>query len=663
MKNFRGIALCLALAGGGTAQTVTVSSSDLGGTDPISGTITFQPALSDGTLASAHLSGGGITSRFAKTATVTAGVFSIRVADTSTTNPVNLCYSVTVHTANGYQSLGPGFTCVQPAANNYWCTAGICNFDAYLPSVPGLAVISAGPAGKDGVQGIQGIQGVPGLQGPPGVATSANIYAANPTAYVAFGDSNTQSPDGYLSNPLNVYVNRIANVLAIASPVNYGTGGDQACDVGNRWMFPSYAPGIALPYPLVTLMIGTNDENFNPGPSAYQATALACYGADLTWATVPSSAKVLAGSGTVTGTCAADTTYAQAPGEKCTAAGSTLSLPFTTTQPGAVYVWVRYIDGDTGTWTYSLDGSPAVARTTALSPVIATHNGSTQAPGMIRLANVPSGTHTLVFTQTAAGTMAIIGVGYPPSTASTSTTPYAVVGTLINQANGANQTGVNAYRADEKSEIAQLKADGLLLFLAPMDTYVSMTTAAGDIAPTGGTLHMYDNGQGEAALAFLSALSMYPGNASSSGSLLTTANTWSQGQNFAAGTAGAPGVAVGNNGMGIGNPGGGLGLIVGNGWAARFSNSDWRWNGAAPMTFSSGDPTATFGDVGFSRVSPGVMALGNGGYKDATGIWQVYGHLGPATAPSGSCSTPGEWVFSQDGHGTVCVSGTWTSKL
>ena len=162
MKLLRLLALPLALIGGGAAQTVTVSAADLGGTTPITGTILFQPALSDGTLASAHISGGGISSRQILTATVTAGSFSIRVPDTSVTNPINLCYTVTVRATNGYQSLGPGFTCVQPAANNYWCTAGVCNFDAYLPSVPGLAVISAGPAGKDGVQGIQGIQGVPG---------------------------------------------------------------------------------------------------------------------------------------------------------------------------------------------------------------------------------------------------------------------------------------------------------------------------------------------------------------------------------------------------------------------------------------------------------------------------------------------------------------------
>ena len=39
------------------------------------------------------------------------------------------------------------------------------------------------------------------------------------------------------------------------------------------------------------------------------------------------------------------------------------------------------------------------------------------------------------------------------------------------------------------------------------------------------------------------------------------------------------------------------------------------------------------------------------------------GHLGPATAPSGSCTVAGEWVFSQDGHATVCLSGTWSSKI
>lgn len=36
---------------------------------------------------------------------------------------------------------------------------------------------------------------------------------------------------------------------------------------------------------------------------------------------------------------------------------------------------------------------------------------------------------------------------------------------------------------------------------------------------------------------------------------------------------------------------------------------------------------------------------------------------GPATAPSGTCSKSGVWVFSQDGHATFCSGTTWVSKI
>ncbi|HEV2577929.1 MAG TPA: hypothetical protein VGU25_12035 [Acidobacteriaceae bacterium] len=38
-------------------------------------------------------------------------------------------------------------------------------------------------------------------------------------------------------------------------------------------------------------------------------------------------------------------------------------------------------------------------------------------------------------------------------------------------------------------------------------------------------------------------------------------------------------------------------------------------------------------------------------------------YLGPATAPTGSCTTRGAWVFSQDGHATFCSAGTWVTKI
>jgi hypothetical protein len=35
--------------------------------------------------------------------------------------------------------------------------------------------------------------------------------------------------------------------------------------------------------------------------------------------------------------------------------------------------------------------------------------------------------------------------------------------------------------------------------------------------------------------------------------------------------------------------------------------------------------------------------------------------IGPATAPTGSCTVSGQWVFSQDGHAMFCDAGTWTA--
>lgn len=37
--------------------------------------------------------------------------------------------------------------------------------------------------------------------------------------------------------------------------------------------------------------------------------------------------------------------------------------------------------------------------------------------------------------------------------------------------------------------------------------------------------------------------------------------------------------------------------------------------------------------------------------------------IGPATAPTGSCSPNGIWEFTQDGHASFCNSGTWVLKI
>lgn len=145
------IAFALFVSGLAGAQTVTVTASHLGGSAPITGTITFQPVTPDGkTQVSTRLGTGGITSRQPITAGVSAGVFSVDIPDAGVTNPANICFTVTVRSQNGLQQLGPGFSCVQPSANNDWCVSGVCNFDNYVPNLAPVALQNTGPLGPAG---------------------------------------------------------------------------------------------------------------------------------------------------------------------------------------------------------------------------------------------------------------------------------------------------------------------------------------------------------------------------------------------------------------------------------------------------------------------------------------------------------------------------------
>lgn len=170
--------LIITLATPALGQTVTVSASHLGGARPVTGVVTFQPALADGTPASARISSGGITTRQPLTATVTAGAFTLpNVPDTALSTPANLCYSVSVRSQNGLQVLGPGFSCVQPAANNSWCTSGVCNFDSFTPNLAALALTvpgAPGPTGPTGPVGPQGPAGSVAGAGTPGVVQVSN---------------------------------------------------------------------------------------------------------------------------------------------------------------------------------------------------------------------------------------------------------------------------------------------------------------------------------------------------------------------------------------------------------------------------------------------------------------------------------------------------------
>jgi hypothetical protein len=134
-----GALACVLLAVTADAQTVTVSASYVyDGSSPANGTVYFAPVLATGQAASYHRPGGGTASVTPLQAAVVNGGFTLVMPDSSLTTPSNLCFSTSLVTANG-QVIGPGYGCVQPAANNYWCTSGVCNFDNYTPGLSPIA--------------------------------------------------------------------------------------------------------------------------------------------------------------------------------------------------------------------------------------------------------------------------------------------------------------------------------------------------------------------------------------------------------------------------------------------------------------------------------------------------------------------------------------------
>lgn len=77
---------------------------------------------------------------------------------------------------------------------------------------------------------------------------------------------------------------------------------------------------------------------------------------------------------------------------------------------------------------------------------------------------------------------------------------------------------------------------------------------------------------------------------------------------------------------------------------------------SASLGSSSQATVDTSGNIATSGTVSGV------GLTD-TGTSNLKQQIGPATAPSGSCSPNGAWTFSQDGHATFCSRGTWTTKI
>ncbi len=189
MKSLRSLFLVLCLSLGcafAHAQTgsVTVSGSNLqdsSGNKVTNATVCFAPTNATGKAISYRVNGNGQAVFTPVCAQVTAGAWTLTLADTNLTYPQNVCFNVTAtDNTSGNSLLGPGYGCVQPAYNtsapNNWCANGACNFDDYLPTGTNLQV-SVAPA----ITGVNVTTGTPGGQASGSVTGSAPNYQLNLT--------------------------------------------------------------------------------------------------------------------------------------------------------------------------------------------------------------------------------------------------------------------------------------------------------------------------------------------------------------------------------------------------------------------------------------------------------------------------------------------------
>ncbi len=228
MKQLSLAAALLVAAACASAQMVTVSASHT--TDstgaPLTGTIYFSPTTSAGTPTDFRIAGQGQATQATVSAPVTAGAFTIQLADTTQTQPQNICYRAWATNARRQVVLGAPpsdppavYSCVQMAPA--WCASGQCNFDNFPVNLPdGIALtgntvsVNAGttttgaagtqarvtnsgnttnaifdfliPAGPTGLTGATGPAGPAGAAGPTG-ATGPQGPQGNPGAAGAQG--------------------------------------------------------------------------------------------------------------------------------------------------------------------------------------------------------------------------------------------------------------------------------------------------------------------------------------------------------------------------------------------------------------------------------------------------------------------------------------------
>jgi lysophospholipase L1-like esterase len=324
----------------------------------------------------------------------------------------------------------------------------------------------------------------------------------------AYGDSITQHYAA--TNPgVNDYVSLLGTYYGVA-PINNALSGDTSCEMTDKVF--RYENPTTSTTGIYTAMIGTNDANRNG--SAYVATYQSCHLAALSWLAVPRSAKVFAQDSACVkaGTWSVDNTYQTGIGETSSTNGSTLTCSIVT-DGNPVYIWYRVINGNTGTFTYSLDGGSATAGNTFTTPAIATYNGGTQSVGFIRIPHVAAGSHSVVLTVTSStGSVPIVGIGSSPLKGYVGQMSVYSAGVPFQAADNLS-TVTAAYNADAQADANLIAGDGGDVVFVNVRAYLCPDCA--NVPPGTGDMndaeHPNDLGHAELATAFEAVIDLIRG--------------------------------------------------------------------------------------------------------------------------------------------------------
>jgi hypothetical protein len=324
----------------------------------------------------------------------------------------------------------------------------------------------------------------------------------------AYGDSITQHYAA--TNPgVNDYVSLLGTYYG-ESTVNDALSGDTSCEMTNK-VFIHENPSTSTTG-IYTAMIGTNDANRNG--TAYEATYQNCHLAALSWLAVPRSAKVFAQDSACVkaGTWVADNTYQTGIGETSSTNGSILTCSIVT-DGNPVYIWFRVINGNTGTFTYSLDGGSATVANAFTTPAIATYNGGTQSVGFIRIPHVSAGSHSVVLTVTSSsGSVPIVGIGSSPLRGYVGQMSVYSAGVPFQAADNLSALTA-AYNADALTDANLIAGDGGDVVFVNVRAYLCPNCA--NVPPGTGDMndaeHPNDLGHAELATGFEAVIDLIRG--------------------------------------------------------------------------------------------------------------------------------------------------------